>query len=141
MRNRHQNAMSFGRVLIVIALMMVAPIVGGHAAVAGGKATVPECVDAGPFDQALGMHDMHKASGAHAETLVMTTPSTLCRHGHDHARHGSIGGCGAIGCATAALMVTSQADEAMSPRSLGAFTPDTIAAHSPDDWLRPPRTA
>jgi hypothetical protein len=139
--NRHQNATSFGFLLLLIALMVVAPAVGGHAAASGENVTIPQLVDAGRFDHPVDMHAGHEASAAHAATPAMTTPSPFCSDGRDHTRHGATGGCGAIGCAFAALIVTSQVDEGMGPRSLDALASDTIAAHSPDDWFRPPRTA
>ena len=85
LRSRHQNATSFGFLLLVIALMVMAPVVGGHAPVADGKAANRESIDAGRLDLAVGMHDVHDASSAHAAMPVVTTPSPLCPDGHDHA--------------------------------------------------------
>jgi hypothetical protein len=132
LRNRHQSAAVFGILLCVIALIVFVPLSGVHHTVVGEPTA--ELTEAE-------MRDAHASHGAQTAPGGPTEACPFCAEQHDHVSHATMGGCGAIGCASAALVLETLDGRGTAPKSSVVSSVRAIVPHSPNDLFRPPRTA
>ncbi|WP_209428397.1 hypothetical protein [Pararhodobacter sp. SW119] len=130
MRNSHQSAAVFGILLCVIALIVFAPLSGVRHTVVGEPTA--------GFTEAE-MRDAHASHGAQTATGGPTEACPFCAEHHDHASHATMGGCGAVGCASAALILEILAGAGTDPKRSGPSFDRSMVSHPPDDLFRPPR--
>jgi hypothetical protein len=131
LRHRHQSAAVFGILLCVIALIVFAPLSGVRHTVVGEPTA--ELIEAK-------MRDAHASHGAQTGTGGPTEACPFCAEQHDHVSHATMGGCGAIGCASAALVLEILTGGGTAPKNSFVSSDRAIVPHSSNDLFRPPRT-